>query len=456
MRVLVGFDGSEGAHDAVALARVFGAGDWDEVRLETVAPDADPALALADLAADEAFDLLVVGSPHRGTVGRALIGSVAEGILHRAATPTVVAPRGYARAAHSGFDVVGVAYDGSAESKLALAYAQGLAAKANARIRVLNVEEPMAVVPGVVGYTPPPPTDPGELIEEALAAIGTKSRGEGRCLAGPTAASLAAACEDGVDILIAGSRGSGPLGRVLLGSVSTQLIHKAPCPVLVVPRGEARRAVPLRFADRREAGGLLAERLANVADPAIVALPRGGVPVGAEIAAALEAPLEILMVRKLGAPGNPEYGVGAIAEDGTRVVDPEATAVLGIRNGELDSIVAYERKELRRRVQAYRGDRPPADLRGRTVVIVDDGAATGLTDVAAIQAVRRQEPRRVIVALPVCSPEALEILRGEADQVICLRAPRPFFGVGQWYRDFSQVSDQEVIDALRGPARAAA
>lgn len=213
-----------------------------------------------------------------------------------------------------------------------------------------------------------------------------------------------------------------------------------------------------RFADRRDAGRRLARHLVDLrpADPVIVALPRGGVPVAVEIATTLGAPLEILAVRKLGAPGNPEYGVGAIAEDGTRVVDPEATRVLGIRDGELMAIAERERAELERRVQAYRGDRPALDLGGRTVVIVDDGAATGLTDVAAIHAIRHQDPRWVIVALPVCSPEALALLRGEADQVVCLRAPRPFHGVGQWYRDFAQVSDREVIDALRNPARAAA
>jgi len=221
---------------------------------------------------------------------------------------------------------------------------------------------------------------------------------------------------------------------------------------------DIRRAASQQFADRRDAGRRLADHLRDVrvADPVIVALPRGGVPVATEIAEALGARLEVLVVRKLGAPGNPEYGVGALAEDGTRVIDPEAAAVLGIRNGELDAITAHERDELRRRVHVYRGDRPLPDMHGRTVVIVDDGAATGLTDVAAIHAIRRQEPRWVILALPVCSAEALELLRGEADQVVCLRAPRPFYGVGQWYRDFRQVSDREVIDALGKPARAAA
>jgi predicted phosphoribosyltransferase len=213
-----------------------------------------------------------------------------------------------------------------------------------------------------------------------------------------------------------------------------------------------------RFADRREAGRHLARELRDLRndDPVVLALPRGGVPVAAEVAGALDAPLDVIVVRKLGAPGNPEYAVGAIAEDGTRVVDAEATAVLHIRNGELDAITERERAELRRRVRAYRGGRPGPDLRGRTVVIVDDGAATGLTDLAAIRAIRRQEPRRVVIGLPVCSLEALALLRGEADQVACLRAPRFFQGVGQWYRDFGQVSDQEVVGALRKPARAAA
>ncbi|MBK5218368.1 MAG: phosphoribosyltransferase [Thermoleophilia bacterium] len=219
-----------------------------------------------------------------------------------------------------------------------------------------------------------------------------------------------------------------------------------------------RLARPEHFANRRDAGRRLAEHLSGLAaaDPVIVALPRGGVPVASEISLALGAPLEIFAVRKLGAPGNPEYGVGAIAEDGTRVIDPEATAVLGISNGELERIAEHERAELWRRVQAYRGDRPPPNLRGRTVIIVDDGAATGLTDAAAIRAIRRQEPRWVILALPVCSTEALELLRGEADQVVCLRAPRMFYGVGHWYRDFTQVTDQEVIDALHQPTSAAA
>jgi predicted phosphoribosyltransferase len=178
-------------------------------------------------------------------------------------------------------------------------------------------------------------------------------------------------------------------------------------------------------------------------------------PVAEEIAMALGAPLEILAVRKLGAPHNPEYGIGAIAEDGTRVFDPEALAVLGIDNRILESIVARETVELRRRVTAYRGDRAAMPLDRRTVIVVDDGVATGVTDTAALRAIRRRRPRRLVLAVPVCPPDSLARLRGEADDIVCLVAPPQLHGVGQWYRDFSQVSDSEVIAAL-GTARNAA
>jgi putative phosphoribosyl transferase len=212
------------------------------------------------------------------------------------------------------------------------------------------------------------------------------------------------------------------------------------------------------YADRRDAGRRLAERLSALAaeKPVVVALPRGGVPVAKEIADALDAPLEILAVRKLGSPQNPEYGIGAVAEDGTTVVDPEAAAVVGVRNGELDAIVAREVAELARRVRAYRGDRPPLDLENRTVIVVDDGVATGVTDTAGLRAVRRRRPRRVVLAVPVCSPDSLGRLRKEADEVVCLRTPPLLRGVSQYYRDFSQVSDEEVLRDLRLRADATA
>jgi putative phosphoribosyl transferase len=213
-----------------------------------------------------------------------------------------------------------------------------------------------------------------------------------------------------------------------------------------------------RFADRSDAGRQLAERLLPLAAeaPVVLALPRGGVPVGREVALALEATLDFLAVRKLGAPHNPEYGIGAVAEDGTRVIDPEAVAVLGITGGTLDAIVERETAELRRRVAAYRGERPPPDLSERTVIVVDDGVATGATDTAALRAVRRQGPRRTILAVPACALDAANRLREEADEVVCLLAPALFYGVGRWYRDFSQVSDQEVVATLREFDHAAA
>lgn len=206
-----------------------------------------------------------------------------------------------------------------------------------------------------------------------------------------------------------------------------------------------------RFADRRDAGRRLAARLMRLTaeDPVVIALPRGGVPVAEEVAIALGAPLEVLAVRKLGAPHNPEYGIGAIAEDGTRIVDMGALAALGIEGDELDEIVARERTELRRRVAAYRGGRPPPSFADRTAIVVDDGVATGVTDTAALRALRRQRPRRLTLAVPVCPPDSAARLRSEADELVCLVEPPLLYGVGQWYGDFSQVSDEEVVAALR-------
>ncbi len=206
----------------------------------------------------------------------------------------------------------------------------------------------------------------------------------------------------------------------------------------------------IRFSDRADAGRQLARQLLPLAyeNPFVVALPRGGVPVAREVALALNAPLDFLAVRKLGAPHNPEYGIGALAEDGTRMIDPEAIAILGISNGVLGEITARETEELRRRVALYRDDRPPLDLSGHTVIVVDDGVATGLTDAAALRAIRRRGPRRLILAVPVCPPDTARRLEEEADEVVCLQAPPRFFGVGQWYEDFSQTGDDEVVSIL--------
>ncbi len=205
-----------------------------------------------------------------------------------------------------------------------------------------------------------------------------------------------------------------------------------------------------RFADRQDAGRQLAERLLPLAParPLVLALPRGGVPVAREVALALGAQLDILAVRKLGAPHNPEYGIGAVAEDGSRVIDPEAVSALGIDGGVLESIVGREADELRRRVALYRGERAPLELRGRTVIVVDDGVATGVTDAAALRAARRRGPERLVLAVPVCAPDSAGRLREYADEVVCLQAPAPFYGVGQWYSDFSQVSDEQVVETL--------
>lgn len=205
-----------------------------------------------------------------------------------------------------------------------------------------------------------------------------------------------------------------------------------------------------QFADRRDAGRKLARALQPVVsgDPIVVALPRGGLPLAKEVSIALSAPLEILAVRKLGAPRNPEYGIGAIVEDGSRLIDMEAVRILGVAVGDLEAIVSREKAELSRRVGLYRRGRTALDLKGKTVVVVDDGVATGITDTAALRALRRQEPRKLILAVPVCAPDSALRLRAEADELVSLLMPPLLLAVGQWYRDFSQISDQDVVSIL--------
>jgi len=210
------------------------------------------------------------------------------------------------------------------------------------------------------------------------------------------------------------------------------------------------------FADRRHAGRLLAERLQAFAAerPVVVALPRGGVPVGFEVAQALGTPLDILAVRKLGAPGNREFAVGAIVEDGTALLDRATARRVGLTSKALDDTVAAEARELTRQVARYRGERGGVDVRGRTAIIVDDGLATGLTDLAAVRALRSLGAERVIVAVPVGVSDSLTRVAQDADDVICHTVPAELISVGSWYEDFTPVSDDEVVELLDAAAAA--
>jgi putative phosphoribosyl transferase len=208
-----------------------------------------------------------------------------------------------------------------------------------------------------------------------------------------------------------------------------------------------------RFKNRADAGRRLSDRLHETLGPTastvVLALPRGGVPVGFEVARRLGAPLEVFVARKVGAPGHPEYGIGAIAEgDETVVVDRRAVEALGITAEELSRLVAAEREELERRVDRYRRGRPLPEIAGRNVVLVDDGLATGVTAEAALRALRARKPATLVLAVPACAPEAAGRLRGVADAVVCVLEPRHFHAVGQWYERFDQTTDDEVLDLL--------
>lgn len=206
-----------------------------------------------------------------------------------------------------------------------------------------------------------------------------------------------------------------------------------------------------RFRDRSEAGRLLADRLrgyANRPDVIVLALPRGGVPVAYEVARALDAPLDVFLVRKLGVPGHEEFAFGAIATGGIRVINQDLVQALGIPPKLIDAIAARQQQELERRERLYRGTRPPTDVRNRTLILVDDGLATGSTVLAAVRALRSEGAGRIVVAVPVASPEACEQLGEEADDVICAVTPEPFNAVGLWYQDFSQTTDDEVKELI--------
>jgi putative phosphoribosyl transferase len=209
------------------------------------------------------------------------------------------------------------------------------------------------------------------------------------------------------------------------------------------------------FQDRADAGRRLAARLEplRAERPVVLALPRGGVVVGYEVARALDAPLDVLVVRKLGAPGYPEYAVGAVARGGVVLNDEVRPGDLP--KGYLDDVIAAETRELERRERLYRGDRPPVPVAGRTVIVVDDGLATGSTAAAAVAALRQSNPGRIVLAIPVAAPDSVRRLAAVADEVVCLAAPDDFRAVSLWYAAFDQTTDDEVI-ALLAAAPAAA
>jgi putative phosphoribosyl transferase len=209
------------------------------------------------------------------------------------------------------------------------------------------------------------------------------------------------------------------------------------------------------FRDRADAGRLLGGKLREHAgreDVLVLALPRGGVPVGLEVARALHAPLDVFLVRKLGLPGNPESAMGAIASGGVRVLNDSVVKALDISDEEIDRIAQEEAQELERRERAYRGARPPLAVEGKTVILVDDGLATGSTMRAAVRALRRQHPARIVVAVPVGAPDTCAGLTADADEVVCAREPEPFYAVGLWYGDFTQTTDDEVRRLLQRAA----
>jgi predicted phosphoribosyltransferase len=208
-----------------------------------------------------------------------------------------------------------------------------------------------------------------------------------------------------------------------------------------------RHPMPRVFRDRTEAGQLLAERLTAYAgrtDVLVLALPRGGVPVGYEIARALGVPLDVFVVRKLGVPGHQELAMGAIASGGACVLNDDVVEALRIPRGVIKSVADRELRELERRERAYRDDRPPPDVRGRTVIVVDDGLATGSTMHAALAALKRLGPARIVVAVPTAAPATCGEFRHEADELVCAITPEPFYAVGLWYEDFSPTTDEEV------------
>jgi putative phosphoribosyl transferase len=216
--------------------------------------------------------------------------------------------------------------------------------------------------------------------------------------------------------------------------------------------------LPARFDDRHDAGRQLAAKLRHFAgrdDVLVLALPRGGVPVAEEVALALGAPLDVFLVRKIGLPGHEEFAMGAIASGGTVMMNPHVTRTYGVSEQAITRAVEKERSELERRELAYREGRPAAELRDRTVILVDDGLATGSSMRVAVEAVREHKPRGIVIAVPIAPPETCEALAKEVDEVVCAVTPEPFYAVGLWYKDFEQTTDEEVkriLEKTRAPA----
>jgi putative phosphoribosyl transferase len=209
------------------------------------------------------------------------------------------------------------------------------------------------------------------------------------------------------------------------------------------------------FRDRRDAGRKLARVLEAYREelPVVFALPRGGVPVGYEVALALDAPLDVLVARKLGAPDQPEFGIGAVAPGGVRVLNEDAVRRLGIPGEYVDGITEQETAEVGRRLRHFRGDLPETPVAGRTAILVDDGLATGVTARAAVEALRLRGPGRLVLAAPVCAAQTAEVLRPEVDRLVCLRCPPDLGAIGYWYADFNQTDDEEVVDLLEEARR---
>lgn len=206
-----------------------------------------------------------------------------------------------------------------------------------------------------------------------------------------------------------------------------------------------------RFSDRRAAGRDLAQKLLRhkaESDTIVLGLPRGGVPVAYEVALALKLPLDIWIVCKLGLPGQEELAIGAVASGGVRILNHDIIQTVGLSKSTIDKVTEQELAELKRREQQYRGNRPPLDVRNHTVILIDDGLATGASMLAAIHGLRTQTPARIIVAVPAAAPQAIEILRPEVDEAVFVIAPYEFKGVGYWYDDFSQTTDEEVQQLL--------